>query len=101
MEPIQNQTEDSVGQFQNVILPILLKDTAEGSQFAKAPIWCNTFNRQINRIKAMFLGYIMGIPNCVCYAAMSLETGQRHLGIRVQISTFKFWLQLHFRAMSI
>lgn len=41
---------------------------------------------------------ILGVPNCVRYAALYLEAGVGQLKTKARIQTLKFWLWLHFLA---
>ena len=64
------------------------------------PIWISAFNRVAESIQSVFLRRILGIPNCVPYAALCLETNQRLLETRAWLLTIKFWLRLVFNSES-
>ena len=59
------------------------------------PIWISSFDHSIECIQSKFLRKILGLPNCVPYAALCLETGQTSIESRAWLITFKYWLRLH------
>ena len=62
------------------------------------PIWIQAFNQAVESLQSVFLRKILGIPNCVSYAVLCLETSQRLLETRAWLLTIRFWLRMHFRS---
>ena len=63
-----------------------------------APIWIDAFDHTTEGLQSLFLRKILGLPNCVPYAAICTETGSLLLETRAWFSTFKFWLRLLFNS---
>ena len=60
------------------------------------PIWINALNQDLEDMQSNFLRKILGVPNCVPYAALCLELNQMRLATKAWLITIKFWLHLLF-----
>ena len=55
-----------------------------------APLWIEAFDHSIEHIQSKFLHKILGMPNCVPYAALCLESGQGLLEMKAWLITIEY-----------
>ena len=58
-----------------------------------AAIWIDAFNHTTEGLQSLFLRKILGLQNCVLYAAICMETRSLLLETHAWFSIFKFWLR--------
>lgn len=60
------------------------------------PLWISSFNYSVEQLQATFLRKILGVPNCVPYSALCLETGQSLISTQAWLRVSNFWLKVYF-----
>lgn len=60
------------------------------------PVWMEAIKSLIEQPQALFLRKILGLPNCVPYAVLCLETGLLKIETQAWLRISSYWLKLYF-----
>lgn len=100
---VANVTSQSIARFfyvrGNHYIPAALKTfnaKVIPQLFYGIPLWTGVLNKALEPVQGKFLQKILGLPNCVAYATLCLETGQSLLETRAWLKAIKYWLCIYY-----